>query len=130
MRFLITEDDFASRRLLQKYLSDYGDCDIAIDGNEAVNAFRWSLEENEPYDLICLDIMMPNMDGHEALKEIRKIENEYGIGGFNRVKIIMTTALDDSSDIINSFREGCEAYLIKPIEKNKFIGELANLCLI
>ena len=79
MKYLIVEDDFAARRLLQRYLSNYGDCDIAVDGNEAVEAFRQAVDEKEPYDLICLDIMMPNMDGHEALKVIRQIESEHGI---------------------------------------------------
>ena len=78
MKCLIVEDDFAARRLLQRYLSSHRDCDIAVDGNEAVEAFRQATDEKEPYDLICLDIMMPNMNGHEALKAIRQIESEHG----------------------------------------------------
>ena len=130
MKYLIVEDDFAGRRLLQRYLSDYGQCDIAVDGKEAVEAFRQALEENEPYDLICLDIMMPNMDGRDALKAIRQIENERGIRGLDGVKVIMTTALGDSKNVVGSFREGCEAYIVKPIEKKKFLGEMEKLGLI
>ncbi|MBN1972032.1 MAG: response regulator [Sedimentisphaerales bacterium] len=130
MRFLITEDDFATRRLMQRYLSDYGNCDIAVDGNEAVAAFRLALEEKEPYDLICLDIMMPGMDGRKALQTIRQIEQEHGIGGFDSTKVIMTTACEDSKNIFGSFREGCEAYIIKPVDKNKLIEEIAKLGLI
>jgi two-component system, chemotaxis family, chemotaxis protein CheY len=64
MRCLIVEDDFVGRKLMQKYLSDYGECDVAVDGEEAVEAFRQAVENETPYDLICLDIMMPNMNGH------------------------------------------------------------------
>jgi two-component system chemotaxis response regulator CheY len=130
MRFLITEDDFASRKLMQQYLSDFGNCDIAVDGKEAIEAFRYAWDEGKPYDLICLDIMMPNMDGRTALKKIRQIELEQGIGGFDNVKVIMTTALGDNQNILGSFRDGCEAYIVKPIDKNKFLDELVKLGLI
>jgi len=130
MKYLIVEDNFAARRLLKRYLSDYGDCDVAVDGHEAVEAFRQAMDEKEPYDLICLDIMMPNMDGREALMAIRQIEHGHGIDGLDGVKVIMTTALGDSKNVIGSFREGCEAYIVKPVEKNKLLEEMENLGLI
>ncbi len=127
MRCLIVEDDFVARKLMQRYLSDSGDCDIAIKGSEAIEAFRQGLTENKPYDLICLDIMMPKLDGHQALKAIRELENEHGINGLDRVKVIMTTALGDSKNVMCSFNEGCEAYLVKPIEKKKLFEEMEKL---
>jgi two-component system chemotaxis response regulator CheY len=71
MECLIVEDDFAARKLLQTYLSDYGDCFIAVNGHEAVKVFQEALKQRQPFDLICLDIMMPEMNGHDALQEIR-----------------------------------------------------------
>ncbi len=130
MKCLIVEDDFAARRLLQRYLSSYVVCDIAVDGNEAVVAFRQALDEKEPYDLICLDIMMPNMDGREALKVIRRIESEHGTSGLDGVKVIMTTALGDPKNVMGAFREGCEAYIVKPDKKDKLLEEMKNLSLI
>ena len=130
MKCLIVEDDFAARRLLKRYLSSYSDCDVAVDGNEAVQAFRQAMDEKEPYKLICLDIMMPNMNGRKALKAIRQIESEHGIGGLDGVKVIMTTALGDPKNIVGSFREGCEAYIVKPVEKDKLLEEMANLGLV
>ena len=67
MKTLIVEDEPTSRLLLQAILSGYGDCDIATDGEEAVEAFRSALEQGVPYNLVCMDIMMPKLDGHEAL---------------------------------------------------------------
>jgi len=127
MRILIVDDDFTSRRLLQTFLSEYGQCDVAVNGKEAVEAYRNSMNEWDAYDLICLDIMMPEMDGQQVLKEIRQIEKGSGKDGLDGVKIIMTTALDDSDNIKQAFREQCEVYLVKPIEKQKLLDKLKEL---
>jgi two-component system chemotaxis response regulator CheY len=127
MKCLIVEDDFVGRKLMQKYLAEYGECDVAVDGEEAVEAFRLAIENETPYDLICLDIMMPNMNGHEALNAIRQIESKYGINGLDGVKVIMTTALGDSENVLGSFREGCEAYIIKPVRKDALLAEIEKL---
>ncbi|MHC4586532.1 MAG: response regulator, partial [Planctomycetota bacterium] len=107
LKILVAEDDFACRKLLQSFLSEYGDCFVVINGHKAVEAVKDALDEGQPYDLICLDIMMPEMDGHEALESIRKIENEHGIAGLDGVKVIMTTALSDSASVIGAFKAGC-----------------------
>lgn len=130
MKFLIVEDDFTARKLLQMYLSDYGDCFIAVNGNEAVEAVQQALEEAQPYDLVCLDIMMPEMDGHGVLKTIRHMEKEHGISGLDSVKVIMTTALRDSKHITGAFSTGCEAYIVKPVGKEKLLEEMEKLGLI
>lgn len=130
MKILIVEDDFVCRRLLQNILSPYGDCDIAINGKEAVEAFRLAGEDGDTYDLICLDIMMPEMDGQEALKKIREMEKEKGILGLDGVKVIITSALGDSKNVLGAFRTGCEGYLVKPVKKDKLIEEIKKLGLI
>jgi len=130
VKCLIVEDDLTSRKLLESYLNDCADCSVAGDGNQAVEAFEEALDFGRPYDLICLDVMMPDMDGHEALTAIRRIEAERGIGGLDGVKVIMTTALDDSTTIFGSFREGCEAYVVKPIAKDKLMAEIDKLGLL
>ncbi len=127
LKILIVEDDFASRKVMNAQLKLYGNCDTAVNGKEAVNAFREAIEEGQRYDLICLDIMMPEMNGHEALKKIREIELKNGIYGFEGVKIIMTTALADSKNVMEAFKEQCEGYLVKPVRKEKLIELLQTL---
>ena len=130
MKILIVEDDFIGRTLIQEILSKYGACHTAVNGNEAVVAFQKALESGEPYELIILDIMMPGMDGRETLKCIRNREQEAGIMGLACTKIVMTTALDDKKNIIGSFRDQCDGYVVKPIIKEKLIAELKKLDLI
>ena len=76
MRILIVEDDLASRKIMLKILSKYGECDVTVDGLEAVDAFMLAQKENKPYDLVCLDIMMPKLDGVNVLKVIRSLEDK------------------------------------------------------
>ena len=131
MKMLVVEDDFVSRRLLQKMLATYGDCDIAVDGVEAVQAFELAQSEGRRYDLICLDIMMPKMNGQEVLKAIRRIEREQEVPVQEEVKVIMTTALDSPQNVIEAYYQGgCTSYLVKPIEKQKLIDTLQEYGLI
>ena len=131
MRVLIVEDDFTSRKLLQKFLSPYGECDIAVDGEEAIEAYKLSWLKNEPYDLICMDIMMPKVDGQQALREIRDIEKEMNIKAADEVKVIMTTVLDDPKNVFRAFNHGGAAsYIVKPIRKQTLLEEMRKLGLI
>ena len=130
MRILIAEDDFTSRLFMKKFLSKYGECDVVVDGLEAIDAYLNSINDGNIYDLICLDIMMPRLDGMKALKSIREIEKQKGIETGEKVKIIMTTALNDKETVLNAYDSGCEAYAWKPIEINKFILVMKKLGLI
>ena len=130
MKTLIVEDDFTSRLLLQELLKSYGPSHIAVNGKEAVEAVRAALEAGEPYDLICLDIMMPEMDGQEALKKIRTLEKDRRIVLSHRVRVVMTTALDDMKNVFAAYDSLCDGYLAKPIQKAKLMEELRNLKLI
>ena len=130
MRSLIVEDDFTARRLMQIYLASFGECAVAINGIEAINAVNQAFEDGNPYDLICLDIMMPEMDGVTALDHIRQIEKQNGIQGLSCAKVIMTTAKDQPDDIFGAFKTGCEAYMIKPIRKPELLEEIKKLGLL
>jgi len=130
MKILIAEDDFTSRVFMEKFLSKYGECDVVIDGIQAIDSYMKSIEEGHIYDLICLDIMMPRLDGIKALKAIRDIEKQNGIEIDKKVKIIMTSALNDNNTVSKAYDIGCEGYVWKPIEIDEFIVIMRNIGLI
>jgi len=127
VKFLIVDDDPFCRELLRVILRPYGQCDMAADGEEALQAVRASLEGAEPYDLICLDIMMPGIDGHEVLRRVRELERRHGRQGSDVVNVVMTTALQDPRHCIQAFEEGCESYCTKPLTEEKILGEVSAL---
>ncbi|HVN23153.1 MAG TPA: response regulator [Syntrophorhabdales bacterium] len=127
MRTLVVDDDATSRRLMQHILMPYGECDTAANGREATDAFRRAWEEGRPYDLICLDIMMPEMDGQRALTEIRSLESRMNINALDGVKIIMTTALSNWGDVWGAFDAQCDGYIVKPYDKGRILGEIHSL---
>ena len=127
MKILIAEDDYVNRRFLFKFFSQYGDCDMVVNGEEAVSAVMFSLEEDEPYDLICLDIMMPKLDGLKALKMISSIEKDSLINKDKVSKKFVITALDNAKDVQKAFELGCEVYVTKPINTAKLIEVMGKL---
>lgn len=130
MKTLIVDDDMSSRMVLQSMLHPYGESHAVVSGREAVEAVDSALKLGENYDLICLDIMMPDIDGHATLEQIRQLEEEHGILLGKGAKVVMTTALGDSKNFFGAFREQCDWYLVKPIEKPKLIDYLSRSGLI
>ncbi len=130
MKTLIVEDDYITSQVMQEIMLSYGECDIAEDGKIAIDLFNNALSHDERYDLIFLDIMMPEMDGQDVLALIRQMEEQFGIKGLDGVKIIMSTALDDFSNVSKAFGNQCEGYIVKPIEKDKVIKALQSVGMI
>lgn len=128
MRFLVVDDDFETRHLMQKLLRPFGDVDVATDGEEGVEAFSRALKAGEPYALVTMDILMPNIDGQQALREIRQIEKEHGIAPEDQVKVIMVSGLDNSEELHDAFFLGeATSYIVKPINHTVLLQEIAKL---
>ncbi len=130
LRILLVEDDFASRLLLQTFLSGHGECHVAVNGREAVEAVGSAYERGQRYDLICMDIMMPEMDGREAVRQIRALEETRGVSSNRGAKILMTTAVTDIGEVMRCFGELCDAYLTKPIDLNQLLNLMTTYELI
>jgi len=128
MKSLVAEDDATNRKLLQRYLSRYGTCDVALDGKQAVDAVGLARQSQQSYDLVCMDLRLPVMDGQEAIREIRKQEVAAGAAKFTQ--IIVTTVHSDKESVTTALLGQCNAYLVKPIDTAKLKRELKNLGLI
>ncbi len=128
MKSLIVEDEFIPRRVIKELLSSYGECDIAVNGQEAIDSFRLAHEAKRPYHVIFMDIMMPVVDGLTALREIRALEKKMEIPVGMAVKVVMTTAPNDPRTIIKQFNEGeADSFLVKPISSEKLAKEMVTL---
>lgn len=130
MRILIVEDEAAIRSELAEVLSVYGDCDEAQNGIEAVSAFEDAFRVNDTYDVICMDIVMPEKDGYQALREIREIEHMKGVPEENQAKIVMMSELNEGRNVKKAFDLGCDAYAGKPINRNKFTEAIEKLGIV
>lgn len=127
MRILIAEDDPTSACFLEGLLSKLGECVVVPDGKAALAAFAGALDEGQPYTLICLDIMMPVMDGQEALAGIRVMETERGIRPARETKVVMTTALGDVRSVMSAYKSGATAYITKPIDAARLFETIRSL---
>jgi two-component system chemotaxis response regulator CheY len=126
VKALVVEDDFVSRKMLQKMLLAHGDADVAVSGEEAFDAFQEALSADAPYDVLFLDINLPGISGHDVLKKVREHERSLGIEGLDGCKIIMATGRNDKEAILSAFREGCEAYIKKPFSKDDIESKLVE----
>jgi two-component system, chemotaxis family, chemotaxis protein CheY len=127
LSILIVEDEFLSRQLLMTIVAKLGKVDVAVNGVEAVTAFRMAYDAGTPYDVVFLDIMLPAKDGQTVLKEMRAYEQERGVLASSGTKVIMTTALSDSKSIMEAFRSQCESYVTKPYNEKKIMDEFNKL---
>ena len=127
MKILIAEDDRLSRMFLTEFLRDYGQCDTASNGMETLDKYIEALKAGQPYDMMCLDIMMPKVDGLMVLKLIREMEAQHHVDEEKQAKIIMMTAIADMDYVDQAFELGCDAYASKPIEIQQACEEEESL---
>lgn len=131
MRCLIVEDNDMAREGLRYFLEDHAEIALAVNGREAVTSFRQALKEQRPFDLILLDIIMPEMDGQQALKLIRLAEQNDPAADGKKAVIIMTTALNDPKDMEEALWDGdCTDYLVKPVVRADLMALLRRYGLI
>lgn len=126
MKALVAEDDMASGKFMEKLLSKYGEVVVARDGIAAVDEFVKAINSGDKFDLVCMDIMMPKIDGYKALASIRDAERKLGLARDSRCKVIMVSALDEGFDASYA-SDDYEEYLCKPIDIIKFDGLVKKL---
>ncbi|MEW6266798.1 MAG: response regulator [Thermodesulfobacteriota bacterium] len=116
MRILIVDDETVSRGKLTAILEDLGECRAVENGKQALAAFQTAWDNMEPFDLICLDVSMPEMDGREALIGIREAESRLELSPWSKTKVVMVTAQADQESVLDFLRAGCNDYIVKPFD--------------
>ncbi len=127
MRILVVDDDYVSRMKLKALLTAYGDCDTAQNGESALKSFKTAHKEKFHYQLITMDIEMPDMTGQVVVHDIRKWEEANNINESQKTKILMVTIKSNMKDIMSAFEEGCEWYLSKPVTPENLAVAMAKV---
>jgi two-component system chemotaxis response regulator CheY len=121
-RVLVVDDDILNRKLILEILKGKAACDVAADGQEALIAYARSVKTKRPYQVILLDVSMPEVDGMEVLKSIRADEAKRGIPLGTGIPIIMVTAHKEF--FMNSFSTGCDDYILKPFSPSALLEKV------
>jgi len=128
MRILIVEDDISNRLMLSECLRRTHKVDAAVNGQEAVLAFQLAHMENDPYQVVLLDIEMPVMDGQETLKTIREMEVGMGVKTGQEAKVLMISAHGDQQNMFDAvFKGGASGYLVKPVSCEALVESISNV---
>jgi two-component system, chemotaxis family, chemotaxis protein CheY len=128
MRILIVDDDKAMRRCLTKKLEALGAIDTAGTGQEALDAFGRALTEGKPFQLVCLDIIMPGLDGQATLQAMRDLEKQHGVAPGKEAKVLMVTCLGDTGNVSKAFFKGqADGYLTKPMRQGDLTKTLRQM---
>ena len=124
-KILIVDDNFENRQLLAEILREVAVCDFAASGKEAINAYNTALERQEAYNLILLDIELPEVNGLEILTKIRESEKSVGIPLGEGIPIIIVTAYEKR--FLEAYNKGCDDYILKPIDADELLKKIADL---
>ncbi len=117
MLALVVDDVATNRKLLSAVLKRKGVASIeAVDGLDAIVKFK-----EHPIDIVFMDIMMPNMDGYEATRQIKALQGE------RFVPVLMVTALDEKQGLVEAIEAGADDYLTKPIDAYTINAKMAAM---
>tara|TARA_R110002051_G_scaffold90911_1_gene159946 strand:- start:1934 stop:2701 length:768 start_codon:yes stop_codon:yes gene_type:complete len=113
---LLGDDDEELTQLLQEYLHNHGvRCDCVHDGEAVIERLKTTMQDNSPYDLLVLDIMMPKLDGLSVLRQLPAISD---------IPVIMLTAKGEEIDRIIGLELGADDYITKPCNPRELLARI------
>lgn len=115
IRTLIVDDELVSREKLRTIMASHGDCECAVNGVEAIIQFTQAWDAWRPFDLVMLDIGLPDRAGQDVLQEIRRLERDRKMSGRHRAKVAIVTSAAERSTVAECVAAGCDEYIIKPV---------------
>ena len=128
MNILVTEDNDVGRRVMELFLTPYGNVSTASRGEDALKRFWAGHKHGVPFDLIFQDLGMPGKSGLEVLQEIREYERKTKIS--DPVKVIILTGTSDPGQKASALGLGAAKFLLKPVGETELLAHLKDLGLV
>jgi two-component system chemotaxis response regulator CheY len=129
IRSLIVDDELVSREKLRIVMSRYGACECVADAASAVKAFVSAWNDWAPFDLLTMDIGLPDKNGVELLKAIRQLEQSHNVGERHRARVIMVTSSAERALVEQCVQAGCNDYIVKPVNAATICAKLEGMSL-
>jgi len=130
MRTLIVEDVHFLALILQRIIEPYSSADFAHNGAVAIEKYTKAYTKGKAYDLICLDLLLPEMDGFEVLRSLRQFEEECNLPVNERTKVVVISTFNDQKTVAKARAAGCDSYIAKPFRKDRVLRTIEKLGLI
>ncbi len=129
MKILIIDDDASSRQMFRAYFEQFGQCDTSSQGYDGITAYKNAINQGQAYDLVVIDIILPDLSGDKIMEIIRTEEDLHKISDLSRSKIVLTTSLDDeiNRQIAEKLTKGLETYYVKSFAVEGLSEKLAEL---
>lgn len=124
MKILIIDDESAAREKMNLMLSPYGDCDIAENGELAIQMYSAATHNENPYDLITIDVEMPGISGIQVLEKICTDEQKRSCPACRK---IMVSGSGTRENIIAAAKYKCDGFLVKPVKRTIFEAKMEEL---
>ena len=124
-RVLVVEDNPEESEAVLKALKKTAHCQTAPDGQKAIEAFQKHLAKTSAFDFILMDVTMPQKDGFETLKAIRRIEERSLPAGKSPARIIMVTAYKDS--LMEFYNMGWDDFMTKPVDPKILLERMRSM---
>ncbi len=128
MRILVVDDDVTSQTVMMKTLCEFGECVAASSGEEAMAEFNHAYDIGSPFDLISLDISLPDASGIDVLKTIRAVEKARTVSRDRGSRVIMVSSFSDHNRVIGSVQAGCDHFIVKPFDRASLLEKISQIC--
>lgn len=125
MRSLVIDDEPTARLQLRFLLESRGPVDEAPDAIAGLQRIRDAVADNDPYDLVCIDLSMPGPSGIDAIKMVQEVDTKLRHG--KHTNVVVVTASDDQKDIRAALHQHVDGYLLKPVTPGQIVDTIDPL---
>lgn len=127
IKILIVDDEKIIRKAMGQVFQKYGECHFADTGKAAIKVIAKAFKDDDPFDLIVLDISLEDANGLDILKKIRGTEKKKDIKKTDRTKIIMATGNQKLKMVKACIAAGCDNYIVKPLKPKEIAAVLEKM---